>query len=633
MYTTRHQYPTLIILMLVLAMVLTSRASPPLDRVIRIQPIQVCSDDGAVCSNSNRTLFVAETAKIWTQAGIIIEFLEWTNFNSSAWLNVSSGLFATNAVRLLAQTLGHGQNSDPHVINVWFVNTIDNGAAYGYSQQVAERGELNGVSIADITFSYNGGIGRLDTIAHELGHNLGLNHTTFGAGSATNLMSTSRQVPTSIADIVTVDTMCGTVTNGSLDYLTCEQVNQARSVSFAQLISVDIDVLGTNGEVIANGEAASVDKGTDFGSMTIGLSMTNRLAITNAGTGTLTINSITTNGAGAAQFRVLELPSVVQPGTVSNFSLIFQPTISGVHTAAVEIVNNSTSTPYGLYLVGIGLKRDQTILFPAIGDQFTTNRVILTAGGGSTNPVIFAVASGAGVLNGTTLTFTNAGSVSIVASQSGDTNWNAALNVTNTFTVTKAFAAVTLTNLTQTYNGLARVVGATTVPAGLTVDIRYGGGGAPINAGSYAVTGTVNDVMYQGSRIGMLVVAQANQTITFPPIGNQITTNRLGLSATASSGLSVTFATNGGPARLTAGTNLTFTGTGEVTILAIQWGNTNWNAATTSQTFYVSAVTYTITPSTGIHGSIVASHAGHLGWRVIALVSWFARIQAITSPR
>ena len=68
-----------------------------------------------------------------------------------------------------------------------------------------------------------------------------------------------------------------------------------------------------------------------------------------------------------------------------------------------------------------------------------TNIVILNAtGGGSTNPVAFVVASGPGVINGTTLTFTNAGTVSIVASQAGDANWNPAPNVTNTITVTSS---------------------------------------------------------------------------------------------------------------------------------------------------------------------------------------------------
>ena len=130
---------------------------------------------------------------------------------------------------------------------------------------------------------------------------------------------------------------------------------------FSELSSADMYVLGTNGAVIADSEVASVAKGTDFGGLTIDLAVTNGLAITNAGTTVLTISGITAHGAGAAQFSVLDMPSTVEGGTVSNFSLIFQPTVSGVPTAVVEIANNSTSTPYCFYLAGIGLKRDQTI--------------------------------------------------------------------------------------------------------------------------------------------------------------------------------------------------------------------------------------------------------------------------------
>ena len=150
----------------------------------------------------------------------------------------------------------------------------------------------------------------------------------------------------------------GGVVNGSESI-----IESVRLVYFAP----SIQVLGTNGAVVFSGEAASAAKGTDFGSLTIGLAMTNRLAIANAGTATLTIGGITTHGAGGAAFQVSGFPTQVSAGTVSNFTLIFQPTVSGIHTAAVEIANNSIVTPYRLYLTGIGLKRDQTIDFPNPG--------------------------------------------------------------------------------------------------------------------------------------------------------------------------------------------------------------------------------------------------------------------------
>ena len=77
----------------------------------------------------------------------------------------------------------------------------------------------------------------------------------------------------------------------------------------------------------------------------------------------------------------------------------------------------------------------------------------------------------------------------------------------------KPFATVTLTNLNQTYDGTARIVTATTVPAGLTVAITYDGSpDAPTNAGTYQVVGTVTDATYYGSATNSLVVVNAINT-------------------------------------------------------------------------------------------------------------------------
>lgn len=73
--------------------------------------------------------------------------------------------------------------------------------------------------------------------------------------------------------------------------------------------------------------------------------------------------------------------------------------------------------------------------------------------------------------------------------------------------------------------------------------------------------------------------AKMNQTIEFQAIGTQYTTGALGLAATASSGLPVTFAVGSGPAVIAGGTNLTFAGSGLVSIVASQAGDASWNPA------------------------------------------------------
>jgi hypothetical protein len=70
------------------------------------------------------------------------------------------------------------------------------------------------------------------------------------------------------------------------------------------------------------------------------------------------------------------------------------------------------------------------------------------------------------------------------------------------------------------------------------------------------------------------------QTIAFPAIPDQVVTNRVHLSATASSGLAVTnFTVAAGPGTIVDQTNLTFHAAGMVSIVAGQAGDTNWSEA------------------------------------------------------
>ena len=179
--------------------------------------------------------------------------------------------------------------------------------------------------------------------------------------------------------------------------------------------------------------------------------------------------------------------------------------------------------------------------------------------------------------NGSPLAPTDAGAYAVTANVVSASFAGAA---TGTLVVAKAAANVTLNGLEQTYDGTPRVVTAATVPDELAVDIRYdGASGAPTAAGTCAVSGTVSDPNWQGMATGALVVAKAAQTIEFPPVANQWTTNVVQLAATASSGLPVSFAVAAGPGLIANGTTLTFLGSGTVSVAAAQVGNANWAAA------------------------------------------------------
>jgi len=314
---------------------------------------------------------------------------------------------------------------------------------------------------------------------------------------------------------------------------------------------------------------------------------------------------------------------------VSSLTMTGNVTATDLNAGTYYVTNTvisfeATNSPQNLVVILTVSKANQTItnFIPSNGSLFeTTNTAQLFAQASSGLEVTnFTVISGPAVISGfTSLTFSNSGVVKIKAEQVGDANWNAALAVTNTFNVGLATAVVTLTNLNQTYDGTPRVVGATTLPSGLSVTITYNESGlAPTAAGSYTVMGVVNSSIYQGGANGTLTVNKASQSITFPTIPDQMTTSRVALVATASSGLAVSFRVDNGLGTI-SGDELTFIGTGIVRVVASQGGNTNWNAAVNvANSFNVAAVSVT---NLGIPQNVAATD-GTLTGRVF--VTWSA---------
>ncbi|MGC4072092.1 MAG: MBG domain-containing protein [Nibricoccus sp.] len=165
-----------------------------------------------------------------------------------------------------------------------------------------------------------------------------------------------------------------------------------------------------------------------------------------------------------------------------------------------------------------------------------------------------------------------------------------------TIVVNKAPATVTLGGLAQTYDGAVKLATATTTPAGLTVALTYDGSAtAPTAAGSYAVVATVNDTNYTGTASGTLVIGKASQTIAFTPVTSAIVNTPVTLTATASSGLSVTFSVVSGNATI-SGASFTPLDANPITLRATQSGNGNYTTVTADQTVTnITKLTQTIT--------------------------------------
>ena len=258
-------------------------------------------------------------------------------------------------------------------------------------------------------------------------------------------------------------------------------------------------------------------------------------------------------------------------------------TNAGGYTATATATGNYTGSNSSLsWSIGVA---NQTISFNNPGTQNFRTPLTLNATASSGLPPAYTVASGPATVTNNVVTFTGTGSVRITASQAGNSNYNAATSVDQTFTVNPAATTFALNQASFTYDGIAKAPTIVTTPSGAS--FTPGGTLSATNVGSYTATATATGY-YSGSNSSLVwSIASSGQTTTFSNPGTQTYGTKLNLTASASSGLPVTFTVTSGPATI-AGIAATFTGAGTVTIKASQGGNSNYGAAPdVSQSFSV----------------------------------------------
>jgi hypothetical protein len=186
------------------------------------------------------------------------------------------------------------------------------------------------------------------------------------------------------------------------------------------------------------------------------------------------------------------------------------------------------------------------------------------------------------------------GSAIITASQPGDNNYNAATQVQQTQQITKANQTITFAALaSQTYSPNGVITLTASASSGLPVTyassdstvVQVSGNTLTIKkAGSATISASQpGDTNYNAAASVEQTqqITKANQTITFNPLlPKKILLNgTITLSATADSGLPVSYASSHSTVVQVSGNNLIMKATGSATITASQSGNNNYNAA------------------------------------------------------
>ena len=224
-------------------------------------------------------------------------------------------------------------------------------------------------------------------------------------------------------------------------------------------------------------------------------------------------NGLTLNAAVTSPFG-----GTVNTGTVT-FTVRSGPTVIGNPVGSGTVTNNAASANFSLP-AGTGAttysitaeyggggnfapssgsttltvnKANQTIGFADLPSvAYGIAPFGLTATGGATgNPVTFSVLSGPGSINGTTLTVTGSGAITIQADQAGNTNYNTA-QTSKVQTVTKA-------HLTVKADSLSKPAGAANPPLTYQITGFVNGDNASVVVGVPALSTVATDVSPPGS--------------------------------------------------------------------------------------------------------------------------------------
>ncbi len=212
-------------------------------------------------------------------------------------------------------------------------------------------------------------------------------------------------------------------------------------------------------------------------------------------------------------------------------------------------------------------------------------------------------------ISGTTVTIHKAGVVTITASQSGNSTYDAAANVSQVLTISKISQTIAFGALSTKTFGDAYFLLSATATSGLPVSFSSADASVAsisgnvvtiLKAGTVSITASqAGNANYQAATdvIQSLVINKANQTITFGSLANKTLGDApFSLTASSTSGLLVSFSSSDPSTASINGSVVTLLKAGTVTITASQAGDVNYNSgASITQTLSINKGNQTIT--------------------------------------
>lgn len=311
-----------------------------------------------------------------------------------------------------------------------------------------------------------------------------------------------------------------------------------------------------------------------------------------------TISVVGTNGFhDAVTFGVTGLPTGVMASlsatSGSSTQITFTANTSaaqGSYPVTVTGMDGALSSSVGVTVVVSSGQLAQVITFNPIPQQAVGNTLAVYATASSGLPVTFSVVqNGNCSVSGNVVSFLNGGACGVLANQAGNANFSAAAQVGQLVQVgapvaqTITFAAIptqtigTSISLMATASSGLAVSFASTTPGVCTVS----GNMAVLVAGGTCtiVASQAGGGVYGSASVSQSFTVALPQTILFPAIPSQPAGSTLIPSATASSGLPVSFTVGSNGNCSLSGSTVTFLHVGSCSIVANQPGNSMYGAA------------------------------------------------------